>query len=276
MVSKRLKREGVLVTRDKTIDTALDNLGVSWLHRDSGCWYSPSTDQVNIPKDYRFFDTETQTATQAYYVVVFHELVHWTKRRVLRKSFHSNGFRGVYAAEELVAELGALTLMKCFGKDVRDPARHANYFQDWRDLLPEGERDAAVAYAKKEAARAVKFILHRGKLMTDDARPTRRHAADAPGADLRGNAAGENRVHDALEHRARAPGEESDGEVERAFRSVVLSAEERQEDERLRYGPLKARVARQKAAVRQAERATIGIKRANAFIGQALLKEKIE
>jgi hypothetical protein len=164
--SHRLKREGNLVQHDASIDAALQKLQVTWSSRDSGCWYSPSKDTVNIPKDYRFRGTSQQTATQAYYIVVFHEVAHWTKKRVDRERFSGVGvgFRGEYAAEELVAELSALTLMRCFGMDVGDEARHAHYFQYWRDQLPGSERDAAVEYAKEEAARAVKYILEHGKV----------------------------------------------------------------------------------------------------------------
>lgn len=162
----RLKREGTLVVRDRQIEEAIGRLGVSWLHRNSGCWYSPSTDAVNIPPEYRFFNTEAQTATQAYYVVVFHELVHWTRRRVGREKFAvvGGGARNAYAAEELVAELGALTLMECFGMKVGDEKRHAHYFQHWRDHINAEDRDAAIEYAKNEAAVAVKYILEHGKV----------------------------------------------------------------------------------------------------------------
>jgi antirestriction protein ArdC len=109
--SRRRKSEGNQVEHDAVIDAVLENLNVNWLHGDSGCWYRPSTDHVNIPKEYRWFDTTGQRATQAYYVVVFHEVVHWTKKRVDREAFTGEGvgFRCTYAAEELVAELGALT-----------------------------------------------------------------------------------------------------------------------------------------------------------------------
>ena len=162
----RRKTEGTRVVHDERIDDALKRLEVQWSHKDSGCWYMPSKDIVNIPQEYRFFDTPEQTATQAYHVVVFHELMHWTRRRVKRDPFTGIGvgFQGRYAAEELVAELGALTLMKCFGKEVGDEKRHANYFQHWQNNLPEAERERAVQYAKEEAAKAVKWILENAKV----------------------------------------------------------------------------------------------------------------
>jgi hypothetical protein len=54
--------------------------------------------------------------------------------------------------------------MQCFGKAVGDQKRHAHYFQHWRDQIPEAEREAAVSYAKEEAARAVKYILEHGNV----------------------------------------------------------------------------------------------------------------
>ena len=50
--------------------------------------------------------------------------------------------------------------------------------------------------------------------------------------------------------------------------------EERREDEQTRYGNLKDRIVRQKAAVRRVKRKTKDIKSVNAFVAQVLLKPK--
>jgi hypothetical protein len=51
---------------------------------------------------------------------------------------------------------------------------------------------------------------------------------------------------------------------------ATLSKSERREDERVQYGPLKARIARQKAAVRKAKRSSRRTGAANPFLGQAI------
>jgi hypothetical protein len=43
---------------------------------------------------------------------------------------------------------------------------HAHYFQHWRNALPASERDAAVEYAQREAARVVQYLLANAKLET--------------------------------------------------------------------------------------------------------------
>jgi hypothetical protein len=137
------------------IEIMLKQHVVKRTQQSTGCYYAPSEDRINIPKADRFIDTERQTATQAYYVVVFHELIHWTghRTRTPRAQFHN------YPLEELVAELGAITIMEHFGLDIGDHARHALYFQTWLNRIPQINRDEALEYARKEATRAAQFII---------------------------------------------------------------------------------------------------------------------
>jgi antirestriction protein ArdC len=156
---KSNRRGDVLVEKDARVERLIDSLEVRWTHNTTGAYYRPSTDEVNIPPERCFMDKSGQSATAAYYVVLFHELIHWTARRVQRK----HGFDGLaYAREELVAELGAVTLMRCFGIDLGYPQRHAKYFQVW--LSRSGSHKAAMAHAKREAERAVQFIIENGKI----------------------------------------------------------------------------------------------------------------
>ena len=63
-----------------------------------------------------------------------------------------------------------------------------------------------------------------------------------------------------------------DGVDLRQYRKVV--EQERRENERLRYGNLKDRIARQESAVRKAKRKAKGIKAANPFLAQLLKSDK--
>jgi antirestriction protein ArdC len=67
-----------------------------------------------------------------------------------------------YAREELVAELGAIMLMKHLGMEMGNTMRHARYFQGW--LRSAGAEKRALSHAKREAARAVQYLLERGKI----------------------------------------------------------------------------------------------------------------
>lgn len=157
-------REGpVLVARLPAVDEVIKGLGVKWSHNTSGAFFRPATGQVNIPPLRCFIDKEGQSATAAYYIVVFHELVHWTKRHIERPS----GFDGSqYAREELVAELGAVMLMKHFNIEIGNTARHALYFQTWLSRIKSSlcTNSAALKFASKEAQRAVQYILERDRM----------------------------------------------------------------------------------------------------------------
>ena len=156
------RRGPSLVKRNAKVDKTLRALQILYTHSISGAYYSPLEDVVNIPPTRCFFDTEKQTAAQAFYVVLFHELVHWTGRGKRLDRLASGGRGEAYAREELVAELGAVTLMKHFGLDVGDAGRHARYFQSWLERA--GNRERALEHAAREAERSVRYILERGRV----------------------------------------------------------------------------------------------------------------
>jgi antirestriction protein ArdC len=90
-----------------------------------------------------------------FYNVAFHELTHWTAHpsrldRDLRNRFGSHN----YAAEELVAELGAAFLSAEFGFD--GDVRNAGYIATWIDLLKADKR--AFFTACRRASKAADFL----------------------------------------------------------------------------------------------------------------------
>jgi hypothetical protein len=262
------KRAESIVVRDPRVDTLIANLAVNITReKANGAYYRPVTDTINIPPDGYWNGHEGISATSAWHSTFFHELVHWTKQ-----THRANRARGYsmqnYALEELVAELGAVLLMKAFKIELGDIGISAHYFQSW--LRRAGDKDEAIAHATREAEKAVRYILQYAKVTSDDQRSTRRYATNAPAANFRETAAGADRIHDAIDHRAGPPRKDRDGETDQAFKPVVLSAKERREDERIQYGNLKYRIARQKAAVRKAKRKTNGIKALNPFLAQGI------
>jgi antirestriction protein ArdC len=149
------------VNHDARADAIIAALGVSMTHRIDGAYFTPKSDEVNVPPEECFFATDRQSAGQAYYMVVFHEIVHWTKthRRLGRRGARAYG-SDIYAREELVAELGAAILVEHLGIGIGDEARHSDYFQSWHQRTR--DREESLQYAKHEAARAVRYILKRG------------------------------------------------------------------------------------------------------------------
>jgi antirestriction protein ArdC len=113
--------------------------------------YTPALDSVALPTPEQFVSGE------AFYAIAFHELVHSTghKTRLDRKL--STGFGGEdYAAEELVAELGASMISAVAGTD-SPIERSASYIASWLRVLRDDKKFVVQAAAK--AQRAADLIL---------------------------------------------------------------------------------------------------------------------
>ena len=157
--SKRLRTNRVVI--NEKVERLLSDLKVHRTDHESGCYYTPDTDCLNMPPMRMFKSTEYGTATEEYYVTLLHEMVHWSGHRGRLDRLDGVYGQTGYAREELVAELGAIMLMKhmCIEKDLRMSGK---YFQTW--LKRAGNKDEALNYAKREAERAVQFILKGGML----------------------------------------------------------------------------------------------------------------
>jgi antirestriction protein ArdC len=119
--------------------------------------YIPALDLVKMPDLQQFHDTKTSTASEAYYSTLFHELTHWTSAkdrcaRDLGKRFGDEA----YAAEELIAEMGAAFLCAKLGISSEPRADHAQYIASWAKVL-RGDKKAIFTAASKAAA-AVDYL----------------------------------------------------------------------------------------------------------------------
>ena len=138
--------------RDAITDEFVASTGVNLTHGEARAYYTPVQDRVNMPK------FEAFKSASAYYKVLFHELTHWTgaKPRLARDLSGRFGDRG-YAAEELVAELGAAFLCAEFGFDNTDNVEQAAaYIENWISLLKDNSK--AFVAAASAASRAVDFM----------------------------------------------------------------------------------------------------------------------
>ena len=113
----------------------------------SGAFYVPSRDFINMPKQSQF------TSAEAYSATLLHELVHWTghESRLDRNLKTGHGTKD-YAAEELVAELGAAMLCGSLGISPEPRADHAKYLNNWIERLKNDPRAIFTAAAKAQAA----------------------------------------------------------------------------------------------------------------------------
>lgn len=119
--------------------------------------YRHDLDCIELPERERFKRTDSSSATESYYAVLLHELVHWSGaphrlNRVFGKRFGD----AAYAFEELVAELGSAFLCSQF--EIRNQVRvdHVRYIASWLDVL--GRDTKAIFLAASLAQRAVEHL----------------------------------------------------------------------------------------------------------------------
>lgn len=122
----------------------------------SEAYYQPASDSVVVPKRERFAKVEE------FYSTTFHELTHSTmiakrcnrKQEMKKASFGSQD----YSKEELVAEIGAATLVNYTGLESEASFRNsAAYIQSWLKALKNDPNMLVSASARAE--KAVNYIL---------------------------------------------------------------------------------------------------------------------
>lgn len=131
--------------RDTLADDFLRLIGADSREGHGEAYYVPSQDFISMPAFQAF------KGADHFYCAALHELTHWTGHKLrldrdLRNRFGSRQ----YAAEELVAELGAAFLCAEFGFD--GDVRHAGYIATWIDLLKSDKRAFFTACSKAQAA----------------------------------------------------------------------------------------------------------------------------
>jgi antirestriction protein ArdC len=126
--------------------------GANVRHGGNRAFYSPTSDQVQMPPIEAFRDAES------YYATLAHEITHWTRHpsRLERDFGRRRWGDAGYAMEELVAELGSAFLSADLEltPEVRDD--HAAYIASWIKALKNDKR--AIFSAASHAQRAADFL----------------------------------------------------------------------------------------------------------------------
>jgi len=134
----------------------LSREGVKLSHSEGDrAFYRPSTDEVVLPVRKQFI------STAEYYSTVFHELTHSTGHPTRLNRLTKPSFFGTedYSKEELVAEIGAATLVNHVGIETSTSLRNnAAYIQNWLKVLKDDKRFIVSAAGKAE--KAVNLILN--------------------------------------------------------------------------------------------------------------------
>jgi antirestriction protein ArdC len=101
-----------------------------------GAAYSPTFDRVYLP------DRGAFTSAHGAWSTIAHELCHWTGHasrlnRAQDGAFGNKFGSHAYAAEELVAELGAAFTLAAMGRTTEPRPDHAQYLAHWLQILKE-------------------------------------------------------------------------------------------------------------------------------------------
>jgi antirestriction protein ArdC len=123
-------------------------------HGGNQAFYSPASDHIQMPSFQAFVDDVS------YYSTLAHEHTHWTAAanrcdRQLGKRFGDNA----YAAEELIAELGAAFTCAHLGLSTEPREDHAQYIQSWLRVLKTDSR--AIFTAASKAQQATDWLIAR-------------------------------------------------------------------------------------------------------------------
>lgn len=119
-------------------------------------FYTPTFDYIQVPCKEQYQNVEE------FYSTLFHEIVHSTghKNRLDRLESGANTHFGteIYSKEELVAEIGSVSIMNLLGIETEKTFRNsAAYVQNWLRVLRNDNK--FIISASSQAEKAVKYIF---------------------------------------------------------------------------------------------------------------------
>lgn len=133
------------------------NTGITIKHGGDVACYIPALDLVKMPERAQFVGTKSSTPLEAYYGTLAHELTHATGHASRCARDLSGRFGNqAYAAEELIAELGAAFLCADLGIASTPRADHAHYIASWLKVLRGDKR--AIITAASRAEQATRYL----------------------------------------------------------------------------------------------------------------------
>src|SRR5713101_8000687 len=135
-------------------DSFFTAIGANVRHGGNQAYYAPVTDHIQMPPFAAFREG------LGYYGTLAHEHTHWTAQssrcdRQLGKRFGDNA----YAAEELIAELGAAFTCAHLGLSTEPREDHAQYINSWLRVLKADSR--AIFTAASKAQQATDWLIAR-------------------------------------------------------------------------------------------------------------------
>ena len=134
-------------------DSFFASLDLQIVHGGDRSFYDLKADRIRLPHVDQFQSAE------AYAAVLAHEVVHWSGAgNRLNRQLSVRFGTEAYAAEELIAELGAAFLCARLGMFSEPRPDHAAYISSWLILLRSDPR--AVMTAASHAQKAVDYLVN--------------------------------------------------------------------------------------------------------------------
>jgi len=145
-----------LLERIEKADALFNSVGADLRHGGNRAYYAPDLDYIQMPPFGAFVENTR------YYSTLAHEHTHWTAKpgrcdRQLGKRFGDNA----YAAEELIAELGAAFVCAQLGLSTEPREDHAQYINSWLGVLKTDKR--AIFTAASKAQQACDWLIKRAE-----------------------------------------------------------------------------------------------------------------
>jgi antirestriction protein ArdC len=158
----KAETESTLNERIEQADAFFKSIGAVLRHGGNQAYYAPASDHIQMPSFQAFVESVS------YYSTLAHEHTHWTAGasrcdRQLGKRFGDNA----YAAEELIAELGAAFTCAHLGLSTEPRADHAAYINSWLKVLKADKR--AIFTAASKAQQACDWLIQRSGTLVERA-----------------------------------------------------------------------------------------------------------
>jgi antirestriction protein ArdC len=134
--------------RYERADSVIDATGADIRYGGNEAFYRLSEDFIQLPFRHQFETPE------AFYETSFHELCHWTEKRV---GFDRSEVENTYALGELIAEIGSCFLMAELGLPTSaNMTNHAAYLESWLKGMDDDPK--FIFKAAAQSSKAVEFV----------------------------------------------------------------------------------------------------------------------
>lgn len=140
-----------LAVRLESAERFVASTGAVIIHGGDRAYDQPAEDRIQL------LPVDQFRSSEGYYATALHELTHWSGHKSrLDRDLKGRYGTAAYAAEELVAEIGAAFLCVKSGESAEPREDHAHYFKNWIAVLKADNR--AIFTAASAAQKAADYL----------------------------------------------------------------------------------------------------------------------